>query len=70
MKRITHLYYKHDERKVVDQDNEAVALKRAKKVFEAGTLTDFNLAMRTLAIHDYNMNDVDAHYKALDKLRA
>lgn len=66
MKRITHLYYEHAERRIVDQDREVVALKKAKKVFEAGTLTDYNLAMHTLANHRYDMEKVEAYYRSLD----
>ena len=66
MKRITHLYYEHAERRIVDQDREKVSLKKAKKVFEAGTLTDFNLAMQQLANHSFDMEKVEAYYRSLD----
>lgn len=66
MKRITHLYYEHDKRRVVDQDGATVSMKKAKKVFEAGTLTDYNLAVATLSMYDYDTDKVEAHYRALD----
>lgn len=66
MKRITHLYYEHAERRIVDQDHKVVAVKKAKKIFKAGTLTDYNLAMQQLANHSFDMEKVEAHYRSLD----
>ncbi len=66
MKRITHLYYEHAERRIVNQDHEVIAVKKAKKIFEAGTLKDYNLAMQQLANQDYDMEKVEAYYRSLD----
>jgi len=66
MKRITHLHYRHDKRQVVDQDGDAVPMKRARKIFDAGQLTDFNLAMYTLKQFDFDTDAVEAHYKECD----
>ena len=66
MKRITHLFYHHDERKIVDQDGETVTAKKARKLWFAATLTDFNLALHTLVNYDFDMEKVEAYYRSLD----
>lgn len=66
MKRITHLYYRHNERRVVDQDGATVSMKKAKKVLAAGGLTDFNLAIYTLSQFDFDVEKVEAHYTELE----
>ena len=69
MKRITHIFYLHDERRLVDQDELPVTLKKARKFFEAGTLVDYNLALQTLANHNWDMEKVNDHYIAQEALR-
>lgn len=70
MKRITHLYYEHDKRRIVDQDGDIVTAKKARKVWFAGTLTDYNLAFHQLLTYEFDMEKVEAYYRALDEKTA
>ena len=44
-----------------------VELAFAKQAYLSGRLTDHNLALRQLAIHDWDMEAVEAYYRECDK---
>ena len=63
------LYYLHDERRIVDQEGEDVTYERARELWQDMKIDDYNLALHTLATHDWDSDKVDAHYKEQDKYR-
>ena len=42
---------------------------RAREAYESGTLSDFNLALRQLAIQEWDMERVEEYYREQDALR-
>ena len=63
------LFYHHDERRIVDQDGKEITYERARELWETFKLTDYNLALHTLSINNWDSDKVTAHYAEMEKQR-
>jgi len=46
-----------------------VTIEQAREAYESGVLSDFNLALRQLAIQEWDMERVEEYYREADKYR-
>jgi len=70
MEKNSVVYYDHARRQCFDKTgNQSIPMpvEDVKQVWYAGTLSDFNLALRTLAINDWDMDAVERYYQECDK---
>ena len=65
--------YDHKRRQCFDETIRAkpskITIDQAREAFESGTLSDFNLALRQLAIQDWDMEAVEQYYREQDSMR-
>ena len=60
------LHYNHDSRTITQEDGAAISFEAARLLWEHGKLDDYNLALRTLASHDWDPDLVAEHYARMD----
>ena len=61
--------YDHKRRQCFDEsDNHSkpITIDQAREAYESGTLSDFNLALRQLAIQEWDMERVEEYYREQD----
>ncbi len=65
--------YDHKRRQCFDETIMAkpsrITIDQAREAYESGTLSDFNLALRQLAIQEWDMERVEEYYREQDALR-
>jgi len=67
------VFYDHARRQCFNEDagNKSIpiTIEEAREAWESGRLLDHNLALSTLARHDWDMELVEGHYREADKYR-
>ena len=64
--------YDHKSRQCLDETDKQsvpITIDQARAAFESGALSDFNLALRQLALQEWDMERVEEYYREQDALQ-